>query len=86
LLEKAVTIHHGHTPELEILSPTAAKGIWCMQDWLHWPEGGPFPAGYQHLIGWGHYHETYTKSAEGWRICTLTLTRIHLDVWDGERT
>jgi hypothetical protein len=75
----AVTIHHGHTPEIEILSPTTARGIWCFQDSLHWPKGGPYPAGVHNLLGWGHYHETYTKTKDGWRIATLKITRLKLE-------
>jgi hypothetical protein len=77
-LDPAVTLHHGHTPELEILSPTTAKGIWVMQDWLYWPEGGNKVGipGIHSVLGWGHYHETYLKGSSGWRIATLRLTRI----------
>jgi hypothetical protein len=75
----ALTLHHGHTPEIEILTPTSARGIWVMQDWMQWPASGPFPFGMQKLIGWGHYHETYVKLAEGWCIKTLRLTRLHLE-------
>ena len=31
------------------------------------------------LDGYGHYHETYEKGADGWRIKTSTLTRLHAD-------
>jgi hypothetical protein len=46
-----------------------------MEDHLWWPEGSPI----QHLHGYGHYHETYVKQAPGWRIATLTLTRLRRD-------
>lgn len=75
----ALTLHHGHTPEIEILTPTSARGIWVMQDWVRWPESIAATTGGRYLIGWGHYHETYVKSAEGWRIATLKLTRLHID-------
>jgi hypothetical protein len=75
----ARTLHHGHTPEIEILTPISARGVWVMQDWMEWPDGGPFPFGMQKLTGWGHYHETYVKCADGWRIKTLKLTRLHLE-------
>jgi len=79
-LGPAVTIHHGHTPEIEILSPTTAKGLWVMQDWLHWSAKDPQPlVGVCNVLGWGHYHETYTKTSEGWRIATLKLTRTKLE-------
>jgi hypothetical protein len=71
-VDPVVTAHHGHMPEIEITSPTTATGIWAMEDELWWPGG-------MHMHGWGHYHETYTLTAEGWRIHTLTLTRLRVD-------
>jgi len=71
-----ITVHHGHMPEIQLTSPTTATGIWSMEDKLWWPEGGPI----RHMHGYGHYHETYQKTAEGWRIRTMTLTRLHREV------
>jgi len=73
VIGNAVTVHHGHMPEIEITSPTTATGIWALEDQLWWPEGGPFA----HMHGFGHYHETYEKSEVGWRIKSLTITRLH---------
>ena len=73
VIGNAVTVHHGHMPEIEISSPTTATGIWALEDQLWWPEGGPFA----HMHGFGHYHETYEKSEAGWRIKSLTITRLH---------
>ena len=28
------TVHHGHTPELEVTSPNTATGVWAMEDKL----------------------------------------------------
>ena len=69
------TVHHGHMGEIEVTSPTTATGIWAMEDLLRWPAGGPYGS----MHGWGHYHETYAKPGDGWRIQTLTLTRLRLD-------
>jgi hypothetical protein len=71
-----VTVHHGHMPEIEISSPTTAKGIWAMEDVLRWPEG----ASVKSLHGYGHYHETYRKVDGAWRIQTSLLTRLRVDV------
>ena len=79
LLESCLSLHHGHTPEIDILSPTTARGVWVMQDFLQWPKDKPSPLGYHTLVGWGHYHETYVKTAVGWQISTLRLTRMRLD-------
>jgi hypothetical protein len=71
-----VTVHHGHMPEIELTSPTTAKGIWSMEDMLVFPEGAPVRT----LHGFGHYHETYEKIDGSWRIKTLVLTRLRRDV------
>ncbi len=33
-LDDAFTTHHGHMPEITILSPTEAEGIWAMFDYV----------------------------------------------------
>jgi hypothetical protein len=71
-----VTVHHGHMPEIEIISLTTAKGIWAMEDLLRWPPG----AALKTLHGFGHYHETYRRLEDGWRIQTSTLTRLRVDI------
>jgi hypothetical protein len=70
------TVHHGHMPEIEIISSTSAKGIWAMEDVLRWPAG----AAVKTLHGYGHYHETYRKTEEGWRIQSSRLSRLRVDI------
>ena len=65
-LADAVTVHHGHMPEIEVTSATTATGIWALQDLIVWPNG-------TRLHGYGHYHEAYEKAGGRWRIA-------HLDV------
>jgi uncharacterized protein (TIGR02246 family) len=74
-VEAVETVHHGHTPEIDVTSPTTATGTWAMEDMLRWPEGGPLRS----LHGYGHYHETYERVAGQWYIKTLTLTRLRVD-------
>ncbi|HLG86507.1 MAG TPA: nuclear transport factor 2 family protein [Alphaproteobacteria bacterium] len=74
-LINATSVHHAHMPEIEITSATTAKGLWAMQDLLHFP-GVPTVD----LVGYGHYHETYEKSDGRWRIKTFKLTRLRVDV------
>lgn len=71
-LRDAVTIHHGHMPEIEVISPSTARGVWALQDTIVWPDG-------TRMQGYGHYHETYEKSGGRWQIKTSTLTRLHMD-------
>ena len=75
-LRGVVTVHHGHTPEIEITSPTTATGIWAMEDHLRFPPGGPVGE----LHGYGHYHETYVKLDGDWRIKSTKLVRLRLDL------
>jgi hypothetical protein len=77
ILERIVTVHHGHTPEIEIESATTARGVWAMEDKLWAQEGAPAPFRWMH--GYGHYHETYVRLEAGWRIQTLRLTRLRVD-------
>ena len=78
-LRGAVTVHHGHMPELELTSPTTATGIWAMEDRIWFPEGAPVTR----LVGQGHYHETYERTTDGWRIASRRLTRLHRSVEPG---
>ena len=72
-IEDVITVHHGHMPEIQLTSPTTAVGIWALEDQLWWPEGSPI----KYMHGFGHYHETYEKNGGGWRIKTMTITRLH---------
>ena len=68
ILANATTIHHGHMPEIDVLSATSATGVWSMEDIVKLPDVS--------LQGWGHYHESYRKEEGHWRIATIKLTRI----------
>lgn len=70
----AITVHHGHMPEIEVSSPETASGIWAMEDSIWWPAGSRR----QTLHGLGHYHETYRKIGGEWLIKTLKLTRLRI--------
>ncbi len=75
-IDAVTTVHHGHMPEIDVLSPTRATGVWAMEDMLRWPEGAPIKA----MHGYGHYHETYEKVDGRWRISSLKLTRLRVDI------
>jgi len=68
-----------HVPDIEILTPTTAKGIWAMEDILRHPEGQRSSHGFSFLHGFGHYHETYVRTAHGWRIQSVRLTRLYVE-------
>lgn len=68
---ETVTVHQGHTAEIEIISPTTARGVWTMEDIVD------SPAVYRRSHG--HYHETYEKAGGSWYIKTLRLTRLRIE-------
>lgn len=75
-IEGVVSAHQGYSPEIEILGDTQARGVWAMHDELRLPAGAQL----SQLYGFGHYHETYEKIGGRWRIKTLRLPRLRLDV------
>lgn len=73
--EGVVTVHHGHTCEIELLAPDRASAIWAMTDHLYFPPDSPV----EMLTGHGHYFETYARIDGAWQIETLRLTRIRVE-------
>ncbi len=78
-LTDSVSCHQGLTGEIEILDAENAKAIWAMQDVISWTDKHP-REGWKAILGRGHYHETYRREGGVWRIATLSLTRISLDI------
>lgn len=69
------SVHHGHTPEIELISDTRAQGVWAMEDRLWFRRG----AVEEWLHGYGHYHEQYRKEGDRWLISYRRLTRLRVD-------
>lgn len=75
-LPTAMTVHHGHMPEIEYVDETKAKGIWSMFDLVE-----PAPSsGYPVLTGFGHYTEEYRRVDGGWLISRMRLSRLKRSV------
>ncbi|NKQ54255.1 nuclear transport factor 2 family protein [Amycolatopsis sp. K13G38] len=68
----AVSVHHGHVPEIEILDETHARGIWPMFDIVETPQESK----YESHTGYGHYTEEYRNEDGRWRISRTQLSRI----------
>jgi hypothetical protein len=77
-VHRMVTVHHGHMPEIRIVSPTTAEGTWAMEDVLC--SCNASNVGFKALRGYGHYWETYERRDGVWQIKTLKLTRLRVDV------
>ena len=70
-----VSVHHGHTCDIDITGEATAAAIWAMSDQLFMPAGAPFAR----LRGWGHYHETYERVGGVWLLKTLKLNRLRVE-------
>ena len=80
---EARTAHQVHSPEITILGEDAAEAIWAMQDRVVWNAGRSPLAGVASITGYGHYHEHYVRQEGRWRIASLKLTRLHVDMHPG---
>jgi hypothetical protein len=81
-VQRLVTVHHGHMPEIRLTSGTSAEGIWAMEDMLRSPDGTPLPWAppFTNMHGYGYYHESYRRIEGSWRIAFLRLTRLRVDL------
>ncbi|MFA7439818.1 MAG: nuclear transport factor 2 family protein [Sphingomonadaceae bacterium] len=72
---ESTTCHHGHCHEIELLSPTEARGVIAMEDQIFdTVDGAPVLK----LHGCGHYHENYRKTDGRWQISHSRLTRLYV--------
>ena len=74
VLGPAVSVHRGYMPEIELLAPLEARAIWAMEDVVEYPD-----APERNFRGSGHYHATYVRTPDGWKIRSLVLRRLRLD-------
>jgi hypothetical protein len=75
-------LHHLFSYEIDIDSPTRARGVWAMEDWLDRTnnDSSTGAAGsFKTMHGCGHYHVAYEKIDGAWFIADLKLHRVKLD-------
>ena len=78
-LSDATTVHHVHNPEITITGSNTATAIWPMNDYAIFPgEESDY-----RVRGYGHYHEEYVRTGDGWRIKRCALKRLRVDA-EGE--
>ena len=77
-LDAGTTVHHCYTPEITITGPDTATGVWAMEDIVRIEMEGASVA----FHGYGHYHDVYVRTADGWRFQESVQTRIRFDVLD----
>jgi hypothetical protein len=69
------TVHQSLMPEIEIIDEQQAKAIWAMSDRIRFSSG---PV--EEMSGYGYYHETYEQLGTAWKLKTLKLERLRLDI------
>lgn len=75
VLDGAVTVHHGHMPDIDVISADCATAIWAMEDLVQWHDRA--------IQGFGHYHDVYKRVGGVWKIAESRLTRLRVDVIAG---
>lgn len=68
---RMVTQHNAHGPEIDVLSPTEAQGLWYFSDQIY----NFFTK--QLLVGTGLYRDRYVKHEDRWRIQSASYERIY---------
>jgi len=78
--EEVATLHHAHTPEIEITSETSARGTWYLEDFVISQEAETehIAAGTM-LHGTGIYSDEYRKIDGEWKISLTGYERIFED-------
>lgn len=66
-----ITQHHGHHPEIDIIRPNEATGIWYLQDNV-WEFRRKI-----HITGTAFYRERYLKVDGNWVIKDIEFDRIY---------
>lgn len=83
-LDGVLSVHHGYMPDLAITGADTASGTWTMTDRLLWePDSraylGVGVPGQRGINGYGYYEETYQRTAKGWQISSMRLSRLTIE-------
>ncbi|WP_328687925.1 nuclear transport factor 2 family protein [Streptomyces phaeochromogenes] len=68
LLDGVVAAHQIGLPEVTLTSPTTARSVWAIHDYIKTPKVGTFK-------GWGHITQQYVKIDGEWKIRSSHTTR-----------
>ena len=72
-----ISMHHGHHPEIELVSDTEAVGTWYLEDYVIFKETS------LRLRGAAFYRDTYTKVDGEWKIVHTGYVRTFEEIHDG---
>ena len=64
-----LSMHHGHTPEIDIIDENNATGIWYLHDQVLDLKT------MTQLSGAAIYNDKYVRESDGWKICETGYTR-----------
>jgi len=70
-----LSMHHGHNPEIELISDTTATGTWALEDYLIMTEAN------MSLHGTAFYHDEYVKIDGEWKIKSTGYDRVFEEIW-----
>ena len=73
VLDGAVSVHRGYMPEVELIDTDSARALWAMEDEVWYRDDAS-----RNFTGTGHYLCEYRRTADGWKIQSLTLRRLRL--------
>lgn len=71
-----ISLHQGHHPDIEILSPTQARGTWYLEDYLIFTKANT------RLRGAAFYHDEYVKE-DVWKIKHTGYIRTFEEILNG---
>lgn len=72
-----ISMHQGHSPEIVLEGPDAAKATWYLEDYLIFSEANT------RLRGAAFYHDEYRKDAGVWRIKHTGYVRSFEEILNG---
>ncbi|MEV4734733.1 nuclear transport factor 2 family protein [Saccharopolyspora sp. NPDC049426] len=83
------TVHQGFMPDVQKRDDGVIRARWSMYDYLTWPQDsfvykGVEIDGMYGIRGYGYYDEEYVRTASGWRISFMRLTRARIDPLVGD--
>lgn len=69
------SVHQVFMPQIQLHTSTTASAVWAQCDRVRFASGEA-----SELVGYGHYHETYECDDRQWKIKSLRITRLVLDI------
>ena len=75
MLAGFTTAHRAGLPDIEFVSDDEARAVWPMSDRIWLEDAAQARLPFKSLRGWGHYHDRYVRTAQGWRIAATRLER-----------